>query len=74
MCYPIEAKQWRAWYNPEIPLNDYGIRLEETSPATRETFLACCSSCTSARGFTKAQQLMDANQFLLANSTISPIS
>ena len=63
-CYPIEAKQWRAWYNPEIPFNDYGVRLEETSTATREAFLKLLRSCTSERGFIKVQQLMDANHFL----------
>lgn len=64
VCYPVEAKQWRAWYNPEIPFNDYGVRLEETSTATREAFLELLRSCTSDRGFTKVQQLMDANHFL----------
>ncbi len=38
VCQPIDAPQWRARYNPEIPFNDYGVRLEATSPATRDAF------------------------------------
>lgn len=64
VSYPIEAQQWRAWYNPEIPFNDYGIRLEETAAATREAFLTLLGSCTSPRGSAKVQQLMEANHFL----------
>jgi hypothetical protein len=27
--YPINAKEWRAWSNPEILLRPFGLRLEE---------------------------------------------
>jgi hypothetical protein len=29
--YPINAKEWRAWSNPEILLRPFGLRLEEGS-------------------------------------------
>jgi hypothetical protein len=29
LMYPINAKEWRAWSNPEILLRPYGLRLEE---------------------------------------------
>ena len=64
ICQPIDAPQWRAWYNPEIPFNDYGVRLEETPLATREAFLALLRACTSLEGFNKVHRLMDANHFL----------
>lgn len=64
VCQPIDAPQWRAWYNPEIPFNDYGVRLEATSPATREAFLGLLRTCTSEQGFRKVSRLMDANHFL----------
>ncbi|MEG3129973.1 DUF3500 domain-containing protein [Pantoea cypripedii] len=64
VSYAIDAKQWRAWYNPEIPFNDYGVRLDETAAPTREAFWSLLQSCTSARGFRKVQQVMDANHFL----------
>lgn len=64
VCQPIDAPQWRAWYNPEIPFNDFGVRLEETASSTHDAFWALLRSCTSAQGFTKVRQLMDANHFL----------
>lgn len=64
VCQPIDAPQWRAWYNPEIPFNDYGVRLEATSPATRDAFLGLLRACTSEQGFRKVSRLMDANHFL----------
>lgn len=62
--YAIDAREWRAWYNPEIPFNDFGLRLEKTAPQSREAFWQLLRSCTSERGFHKVQQLMDANHFL----------
>lgn len=64
VSHAIDAKQWRAWYNPEIPFNDYGIRLEDTGASTQQAFWRLLQSCTSAEGFTKVQRLMDANHFL----------
>lgn len=64
ICQPIDAPQWRAWYNPEIPFNDYGVRLEATTVATREAFLLLLRACTSQQGFEKVHRLMDANHFL----------
>jgi Protein of unknown function (DUF3500). len=64
VCHPIDAREWRAWYNPEIPFNDYGVRLEDTPAATRDAFWQLLRSCTSDVGFEKVRQLMDANHFL----------
>jgi hypothetical protein len=29
VSYPINAREWRAWSNPEFLLRPFGIRLEE---------------------------------------------
>jgi hypothetical protein len=29
LCYPLNAREWRAWSNPEILLRPFGLRLEE---------------------------------------------
>lgn len=29
LLYPVNAKEWRAWSNPEILLRPFGLRLEE---------------------------------------------
>ncbi|MGX9742765.1 DUF3500 domain-containing protein [Pseudocitrobacter corydidari] len=64
VCRPIDDNAWRAWYNPEIPFNDLGIRLEDTATQTREVFWELLRTCTSDVGFEKIRQLMDANHFL----------
>lgn len=63
-CYPIDATEWRGWYNPELVFNTNGIRLETVSDATREAFLGLLAACTSTRGFEKIRLLMKANLFL----------
>ncbi|NIF22352.1 DUF3500 domain-containing protein [Candidatus Pantoea multigeneris] len=62
--YPLDSSAWRAWYNPEIPFNELGLRLEQSSAGSQSAFLALLRSCTSERGAQKVQQLMDANHFL----------
>ncbi|WP_180899747.1 DUF3500 domain-containing protein [Martelella soudanensis] len=60
----IDATAWRAWYNPEIPFNDHGIRLETVSDHAREAFLTLLKACTSPRGYEKVLQLFSANRYL----------
>lgn len=63
-CKPIDARQWRGWYNPELVFNTEGVRLENLTPASRDCFLDLLAACTSARGFQKIRRLMKANLFL----------
>lgn len=63
-CLPVEATEWRAWYNPELVFNTLGVRLEHLSDGARDCFWDLLAACTSARGFTKIRQLMKANLFL----------
>lgn len=64
VTYPVDANAWRGWYNPEIPFNDEGVRLEHLSEAARDAFLKLLAASTSARGYDKVLQLMDANRYL----------
>ncbi|NVO25567.1 DUF3500 domain-containing protein [Donghicola mangrovi] len=64
IAYPVDSNAWRGWYNPEIPFNDEGVRLEHFSDEAREAFLTLLASCTSARGYEKVLQLLDANRYL----------
>lgn len=61
---PLDALEWRAWYNPEILFNNNGVRLENLSQATRDCFLDLLSASTSPAGFQKIRHLMKANLFL----------
>lgn len=62
--HAVDAPQWRGWYNPEIPFNDYGIRLENTSEQSHAAFLGLLAACTSAKGFVKIRNLLSANLYL----------
>ncbi|WP_029004906.1 DUF3500 domain-containing protein [Azorhizobium doebereinerae] len=61
---PVDSRNWRGWYNPELVFNTEGVRLENLSEASRDCFWDVLASCTSARGFQKIRQLMKANLFL----------
>lgn len=64
ISYPVESDKRRAWYNPEIPFNDNGVRLENMSEEARQAFLELLAACTSARGYEKVLQLLSANRYL----------
>ena len=59
-----DAKQWRAWMNPEVYMMRFGLRLDELQPKTREEILAVLRASLSAQGFERARQLMKINHFL----------
>lgn len=61
---PLDSRNWRGWYNPELVFNTEGIRLETVADASRDAFLELLAACTSARGFQKIRRLMKANLFL----------
>jgi hypothetical protein len=62
--HAVDAPQWRGWYNPEIPFNDHGIRLENISDDARSAFLDLLAACTSETGFRKVKNLLSANLYL----------
>ncbi|QYZ69572.1 DUF3500 domain-containing protein [Neotabrizicola shimadae] len=64
VCHPVDAPQWRGWYNPEIVFNTEGVRLEDMAEQSRSAFMALLAACTSDRGFRKLRQLMLANLYL----------
>lgn len=59
-----DAKQWRAWMNPEVYMMRFGLRLDELQHQTREDILAVLRASLSAQGFERARQLMKINHFL----------
>jgi hypothetical protein len=59
-----DAKQWRAWMNPEVYMMRFGLRLDELAPQTRDDILAVLRASLSPQGFQRARQLMQINHFL----------
>lgn len=64
VSHAVDDNKWRGWYNPEIPFNDHGVRLEYISENARAAFLDLLKACTSEIGFTKVKHLLSANRYL----------
>jgi hypothetical protein len=64
VCQPIDADEWRAWYNPEWLVNTHGLRLDEASEATRDAAVALMRACFSEAGYVKTAQTRSANLYL----------
>ncbi|KAJ4298220.1 hypothetical protein N0V90_006119 [Kalmusia sp. IMI 367209] len=62
--YPVDAKEWRAWSNPEILLRPFGLRLEEVPESTAEAILSVVEASLSPEGYQKALAAMRINHFL----------
>jgi uncharacterized protein DUF3500 len=62
--YPIDAPEWRDWYNPEWPMNAHGLRLDEAGGDVRDAVTTLMRACFSDDGYVKTAQVRDANLFL----------
>ncbi|KAF2270159.1 hypothetical protein CC78DRAFT_507820 [Lojkania enalia] len=64
VLYPVNAKEWRAWSNPEFLLRPFGLRLEEVPESTAQSILAIIEVSLSPEGYQKALAAMRINHFL----------
>lgn len=64
MRYPVDAPEWRDWYNPEWPMNTHGIRLNEVNDRVRSAVTTVLRACFSDDGYVKTGQVRSANLFL----------
>lgn len=64
LTYPINAREWRAWSNPEFLLRPFGLRLEEVPEDTAQGILSVVQASLSPEGFQKALSAMRINHFL----------
>jgi hypothetical protein len=62
--HPHDARQWRAWMNPEVYMMRFGLRLDELPGQTRQDILEVLRASLSPQGFDRARQLMKINHFL----------
>ena len=62
--HPLAAREWRAWMNPEIYMQRFGLRMDEVSPALHEPMLALLRASLSVDGFARVRNLMRINHFL----------
>lgn len=64
LCHPVDAHEWRAWSNPEIYVNKFGLRLDEIQSPVRDAVLDVMRASLSSKGYTKARNVMYVNHFL----------
>lgn len=64
LCHPLDAREWRAWMNPEVYIHRFGLRLDEIDGTLRDAILQVLEASLSAEGFDKARTLMRINHFL----------
>jgi hypothetical protein len=63
-CHPLNSRVWRAWMNPELYVNRFGLRLDEVSPDVRDAVLGLMRASLSETGFEKVRGCMRTNAFL----------
>lgn len=62
--HPLNSRVWRAWMNPELYVNRFGLRLDEVSATVREAVLGLIEASLSEKGFEKVRKCMWTNDFL----------
>lgn len=64
VLYPIHAKEWRAWSNPELLLRPLGLRLEELPESIATSILSVVEATFSPESYQEALAAMRINGFL----------
>lgn len=64
ILHPLDSRVWRAWMNPEMYLNRFGIRFEEVGDKVRERAFELIAACLSPAGYRKVRDAMTVNGFL----------
>ncbi|KAK2768316.1 hypothetical protein FQN54_000169 [Arachnomyces sp. PD_36] len=64
LLFPINAKEWRAWSNPEVLLRPLGLRLEEVDNMVQDSIFSIMKATLSPEGYAKALDAMRVNHFL----------
>jgi hypothetical protein len=62
--YDVDAREWRAWANPELYVFRHGLRLEEISDEFVEAVHGLLKASLSPSGYAKVQGCMKVNHFL----------
>lgn len=62
--YPINAREWRCWSNPEFLLRPFGLRLEDLPEDLARSILDVLKASYSPEGYEKALSAMRINHFL----------
>lgn len=64
LTHPLDSRVWRAWFNPELYINQFGLRLEELDAILRERVLELAAASLSPAGYRRVRDIMATNGFL----------
>src|SRR5215470_9959877 len=64
MCFPVDSPVWQQWQNTENHVEDYGLRLDETTDDVREAVMDVLRASLSQRGYEVLRNVMRLNRFL----------
>ena len=64
VCLPLESRERELWQNSIARYEQFGLRLDEVSPALQEAAIAVVRASLSAAGYEKTRNLMKLNAFL----------
>ncbi|WP_043737395.1 DUF3500 domain-containing protein [Nocardia asiatica] len=64
LVHPLDSKVWRAWMNPEMYVNRFGLRLEDIDAHARRRVLDLVKACLSPDGYEQFTALVHTNAFL----------
>ncbi|WP_306231599.1 DUF3500 domain-containing protein [Agrococcus beijingensis] len=62
--HPLDAREWRAWSNPEFVFHRVGLRLEDLAEAQVAAVLAIVEASLSPAGYARVIEAMELNGFL----------
>lgn len=62
--HTIDARQWRAWSNPEFVIHRVGLRLEELSQSSSDAALEMVRASLSPLGYQRVREAMALNGYL----------
>ena len=64
MCFPVGSPVWQQWQNTENHVEDYGLRLDETTDGVREAAMDVLRASLSQKGYEVSRNVMRLNRFL----------
>ena len=64
MCYAVDSPVWQQWQNTENYVEDYGLRLDETTDDVREAAMDVLRASLSQKGYEVSRNVMRLNRFL----------
>lgn len=64
LLYLLDAPEWRAWWNPELYIHRFGLRLEEIGEQLSLLVLNIVQATLSPEGYEKVLGSMNTNHFL----------